>query len=230
MKVAASSPRKRKATDGSQDMSSMLEDYMKRADERFQKMERQITDLTNKIEESKKLKASEVEDEEAEGLSDDDETVADESQQWTMRYRQLREYRIFHGDCKVPEKYKENPQLGLWVKNQRLSYRYLKNGKNGPKIKPERVVALDRIGFYWGRQFPSHPTWDEMFEKLQVWKQKMKTCNVPLHASNPTPLAKWCAFQRAEYKRHMRGRNSLLTLDQIEMLNEIGFKWKGPKL
>ncbi len=233
MKITDSMLGKRKASDVSElkeDISNALEEYMKRVDERMELVENQIADLTKKVEENKKLKASEQDDGEEEGLSDDDETVADESEQWVMYYRQLREYKMFHGDCKVPQKFKENPRLGAWVKTQKFHYNNLKNGKSGMKIKPERIIALDRIGFHWGKKFPPQPTWDEMFENLQVWKEKMGTCNVPLNKSNPTALAKWCAYQRAEYKRHMRGRDSLLTLDQIGFMNNIGFKWKGPKL
>ena len=57
----------------------------------------------------------------------------------------------------------------------------------------------------------------------------MGNCNVPFNADHPTPLAKWTAYQRAEYKRWKKGRDTLLTLDQIGRLNDIGFNWKGPR-
>eukprot|EP00956_Cyclotella_meneghiniana_P046043 scaffold396390_cov156-Cyclotella_meneghiniana.AAC.1 len=34
---------------------------------------------------------------------------------WDKRLKQLKQYKSKHGDCKVPQKYKDNPQLGTWV-------------------------------------------------------------------------------------------------------------------
>jgi len=70
-----------------------LNERFKKMEERFEKME----DFDRSIEAI--AKASDIEGEE--DLSDDEETVVDESDKWTIMFRQLREYRIIHGDCQV---------------------------------------------------------------------------------------------------------------------------------
>ena len=229
MNIDASSPKKRKASDLYEiveDLANALNEYMERTDERVRNAEERLEDLAKIGNNCGKIKAPE----EVEDFSDDDETVVDECDNWKDMYRQLREYKIFHGDCKVPFKYPDNPKLGFWVGAQKKKFASMKAGRNGQKIKPERIVALDRLGLDWGKKFPSPPSWDEMYERVKEYSKSSGNCNVPLHASSPTPLAKWCTYQRAEYKRHRRGRDSLITLDQIRLLNEIGFNWKGPKL
>jgi hypothetical protein len=44
-----------------------------------------------------------------------------------------------HGDCNVPKRYKANPQLGSWVKNQRKQ----------AKLDDEKINKLNDIGFLW---------------------------------------------------------------------------------
>jgi len=242
MKVAASSAGKRKASDLTelvQDLSNTVDDHDERIekieknldhDERIEKIEERLARLSEILAANKKPKPPDADEEEEENLSDDDETVVDESEVWKSMYCQLREYRIFHGDCLVSQTFKENPKLGRWVKNERTHYNNAKTGNKGTKMTPERQFQLERIGFSWGKKYPSPLSWAEMYEKLEEWREKTGNCNIPHHTTNPSALAKWCAWQRAEYKRHMRGRDSLITLDEIGKLNDIGFKWKGPKL
>ena len=64
---------------------------------------------------------------------------------WDERFKQLKEYKEKHGHCLVPEGYKANPQLGNWVKNQRVAYRK----QSGRKITEEQIKSLEDIGFVW---------------------------------------------------------------------------------
>jgi hypothetical protein len=97
--------------------------------------------------------------------------VVDESDAWTVMLKQLREYRIMNGNCNVSREDKDNPKLGTWINDQRSHYKGLKTGK-GQKIKPERIIKLERLGFRWNAK------------------------QGPFNATNPTQLAKWAAFQR----------------------------------
>mmetsp|Transcript_17202 Transcript_17202/g.35492 ORF Transcript_17202/g.35492 Transcript_17202/m.35492 type:complete len:243 (+) Transcript_17202:207-935(+) len=242
MNVAASNASKRKAsglTELVHDLTNTVGDHEERIekieknldhDERIEKIEEHLARLSKILAANKKPKPPDTDEEEEEDLSDDDETVVDDSEEWKSKYRELREYRIFHGDCLVPRQYKENPKLGRWISNERTYYNNAKPGKKGTKTAPERQFQLERIGFSWGKKYPSPLSWAEMYDKVVEWREKTGNCNIPHHATNPSALAKWCAYQRAEYKRRMRGRDSLITLDQIGKLYEIEFKWKGPKL
>ena len=246
---------KRKATflvegeDTEVDLSTLLVDFIERSDERLERIEEverrlerieeRLVALTNKIEDDERSahnlfeKSSEetakASTNHQEDLSSDEESIVDESDQWSMMFRQLREYRMVHGHCKVPQQFKENKKLGRWVNLQRQYYNNVQTGK-GQKICPERITKLDGVGFNWGRKFPPPPSWDDMFEQLHGFLQRMGHCNVPFRPTHPSALAKWTAHQRAEYKRFRKHRDSLLTKDQIGRLEGIGFDWKGPKL
>jgi len=225
--------------------------FIKRSDDRAERMEKMIADLSQKINEHKDQQSSfdrslelfvqasdseiEVEDEaedDEEEISAEEESIVDESDKWSILFRQLREYRILNGDCNIQCRSKENPKLASFVKSQRLYYNNFKTrrGPESRKIKPERLVKLDSIGFNWGKRYPDPPTWDDMYEQTKDFQEKMGNCCVPFNSTNPNTLAKWAAYQRYEYKRFKNGRNTLITLDQIEKLKDIGFSWKGPTL
>lgn len=161
-------------------------------------------------------------------ISDDGEAVEEDGDKWTPMFNLLRDYRITNGHCKVREK--DNKKLNNWTKNQKTAYTNTVGHKKGPNISPERIVMLESIGFDFGAKFKSPASWDEMYQELVAFKERMKHCNVPFNEKSPTPLAKWMAFQRKEYMHFKYGRQSLITLEQIAMMNDIGFKWKGPKL
>jgi hypothetical protein len=166
--------------------------------------------------------------------SDDEmpiESIADEKyRNWAIMFQQLRDYRIINGHCKVPYRIAENPKLGYWINSQKRQYANTITHTKGLKLKPERIIKLESIGMFWGKKYPPPASWDGMFDNLQTYRDRMGDCNVPFNATNPTALAKWAAYQRMEYKRHKKGLDSLLTLDQIGKLNDLGINWKGPKL
>ena len=65
---------------------------------------------------------------------------------WSVRFQQLREYKVQFGHCAVPQKYSANPKLGQWVTNQRRNYRLYQDGKPSRMTK-ERIRALKSIAF-----------------------------------------------------------------------------------
>ena len=42
---------------------------------------------------------------------------------WKKRFDELMDFKAVYGHCLVPEHYHENPQLGIWVVNQRTAYK-----------------------------------------------------------------------------------------------------------
>lgn len=82
----------------------------------------------------------------------------------------------------------------------------------------------------WGKNHLASAAWGDSFEELQKNHKAMGHCNIHVNLTDPSPIAKWVSAQRSEYKRFKHGRQSLLALDQIGKLKEIGFKWKGPCL
>merc|ERR1712232_363070 len=68
---------------------------------------------------------------------------------WSSRFEELRQYKLLHGDCLVPQLYEENPQLGTWVKAQRRHGKLFQIGKGGSSMTFDRYKKLDEIGFVW---------------------------------------------------------------------------------
>jgi len=99
---------------------------------------------------------------------------------------------------------------------------------------------------------PVLDTWTTKFLLLRAYRIREGHCRVPysnatlgnwvndqkrfyknvktISQSNPSQIGKWVSAQRTEYRRLKKGKDSLLTLDQVAKLNEIGFNWKGPRL
>ncbi len=70
---------------------------------------------------------------------------------WEQRFDELLAYRQQHGNCNVPQHWKENKQLGKWVNTQRTQ---LKRGK----MEVGRKTKLDSIGFFWDAKPQSQTT------------------------------------------------------------------------
>jgi len=61
---------------------------------------------------------------------------------WNVMYQGLVEYKMVHGDCNVPQEWKEDPQLGSWVVKQR-------HRKKKGLLSKERVRKLDEVEMRW---------------------------------------------------------------------------------
>ena len=176
--------------------------------------------LTKSYNDNKKGEKDDTEEEES---SDDEESVVGSKDEWTTKFNELREYRIIYGDCKVKySKDLHNPKyhLSRWVRNQRTKKK---------KMEPKKIAKLDHLGFWWGKDQPSSPSWDYYFQELFAFHKKTGHCDILFDRKYPTPLATWTSTQRTEYKRFKKARFSLISLDQIQELKNIGFVWKGPK-
>ena len=64
----------------------------------------------------------------------------DSKDAWLIRFEQLKAYKQRFGDWHVPRKWKENPQLGMWVALQR-------HHRNKGCLSPEREQLLHEIEF-----------------------------------------------------------------------------------
>jgi ribosomal protein L24E len=63
-------------------------------------------------------------------------------QRWEDRFLHLLEFKEKHGHTLVPQRFKQNPQLGTWVNEQR---QLRKSGK----LKEDRTAKLNEVGFIW---------------------------------------------------------------------------------
>ena len=65
---------------------------------------------------------------------------------WSVRFEQLREFKVQFGHCLVSRRY--NPKLGQWAAMQRHNYRMYQEEKPG-RMTAERIRKLEGVEFKW---------------------------------------------------------------------------------
>lgn len=162
---------------------------------------------------------------------------------WNLKYGQLKEYRRRHGDCLVSTLDEANNKLGTWVMTQRREYHLFRKGKKSAMTE-EKILRLEEIGFLWDA---SHmrgkdrnkggrgrgkvggvkltAKWDQRYKELIEYKNEHGHCNVPLKFELNQQLGRWVFNQRYQYRVLQQGKKSLMTMERIAQLNEIGFLW-----
>jgi hypothetical protein len=134
------------------------------------------------------------------------ESVTAYEKKWENLFGKLEQYHRNHGDCLVPQLYKEDSALGRWVNHMR---------SRRVELNSERVARLESIGFVWDawdRQ------WEEMFAKLEEYCRKHGDCLVPACYKDNHSLGVWVRKQRS-------GRDKL-DVTRRERLESIGFVWR----
>lgn len=145
-----------------------------------------------------------------------------QEEQWAEHFQALCEYRNREGNCLVPHLYPQNPALARWVKRQRYSYKVKVAGQKASSMTPERIAALEGIGFVWDSQSAA---WEERFCELSEFRQATGHCRVPANYRLNPKLARWVKCQRRQYKAYVDGEHSTLTNERIFNLESIGFEW-----
>ena len=101
---------------------------------------------------------------------------------WKQHFNKLVEYKKKHGDCLVPQHYKQNAKLGTWVNKQRVQYKRWLNGVYST-ITQERIDQLKEIDFVWevgaGNNQGDDTLWKQRFNKLVKYNKKHGDCRVP---------------------------------------------------
>lgn len=161
---------------------------------------------------------------------------------WNKRFDELCQYKAVFGDCLVPLHYGDIPGLGVWVRNQRTQYRnFLMGRKQSNTLNPERIAALQSIGFVWDTQ--RNDQWKKRFDELVDFKAIFGHCSVPEKYHENPQLGAWVVNQRTSYKNFFAGNTGFmssdnestsqlmgssakkLTREKIAALESIGFCW-----
>lgn len=172
--------------------------------------------------------------------------------QWDSMFERLDQFKAKHGDCLVPKRCKEDPKLGTWVDTQRVQYKKMVkhlaktgiewegpsivsgNGEESTSTKPvvgrltdDRIRRLEGIGFIWSLR----DDWQKHYDELIEYKKDLGHCNVPARYQKNRRLGIWVSAQRQQFKimnmpEDLKPQRSApLTLDRIELLNDLGFTW-----
>lgn len=151
---------------------------------------------------------------------------------WNDLFQRLLSYKKKHGDCNVPLSYKKDPELGVWVANQR------KREKQN-KLRQDRKELLNGEGFRWSRNVQGgmkrskeslkyQEKWLDMFEKLKAFKQEYGHCIVPYDYTKDASLGMWVQTQRRVYnkKTYMYGEKKEMSECRKHLLTSIGFAFE----
>ena len=83
--------------------------------------------------------------------------------------------------------------------------------------------AGDFGGLIWSAP-PDNKSWSDKFQQLKQYKSKHGHCKVPaVYRTNQ--LGRWVRYQRVLYKKTLKGLDTPLTKERIELLESIGFVW-----
>ena len=134
-----------------------------------------------------------------------------DDERWEKMIRQLNEFKEEHGHCRVPYRYKKNPELERWASMQREA-----NRKG--KLAPERKRQLEELGFVWSRSCDEK--WDEMFRQLKEFKKEHGHCRVPYRYKKNPKLGTWVHNQRQVNRKGKLAPERKLRLDYL------GFIWR----
>jgi superfamily II DNA or RNA helicase len=128
---------------------------------------------------------------------------------WDTNINALLEFKKTNGHCNVPQKYPNNPSLGLWVANNR------RLGKSG-KLSKDRIDKLNSIGFAWD---PRQDDWMRNYRKLEEYFSKYGHSNIPQKWPENPDLALWVALQR-QFKKLGR-----VSDENTKLLEKLNFEW-----
>mmetsp|Transcript_16427 Transcript_16427/g.23175 ORF Transcript_16427/g.23175 Transcript_16427/m.23175 type:complete len:348 (-) Transcript_16427:312-1355(-) len=130
---------------------------------------------------------------------------------WNAMFMRLFRYKQENGDCLVPVRYKEDPKLGAWVRNQRIRKH---------TFSADRRKRLESIGFEWSvKEKQQREIWDTMFSRLLKYRAVHKNCMVPQRYREDPKLGTWVHNQRL--------RRSNLPQDRRDLLDAVGFAWSA---
>jgi hypothetical protein len=156
-------------------------------------------------------------------INNSNETRSGQKQKtnWSLCFQDLLDFKATHGHCRVPNSYPSNAKLAQWVKRQRYQGK-LKVGGKCSTLTDERQCRLEGISFVWD----SHTTsWMERWSELYEFRRQFGHSNVPSNFQPNWPLAIWVKCQRRQYKLYRSDKPSNMTIDRVQQLDGLDFKW-----
>jgi hypothetical protein len=129
---------------------------------------------------------------------------------WMAQFEKLKEFKIKFGHCNVEIERKNYSALAQWLSVQR-------DDKKKGVLPLEHETILNELGVVWDVR---DAKWRAMYEQLRQYYTEHGNSDVP-HRSKDNPLlAAWI-----DYQRERKDKNAL-TVEQVGLLDEIGFTWK----
>ena len=143
---------------------------------------------------------------------------------WDRRAVELAAFLLKNGHCNVPEVYPLNPELGTWVKRQRVS-------RAAGQLSAERLNILERMGFEFGDLAQVTEEWETRFDQLVDWVLWHGESGEPftwdlIHwgergGITARELALWISLQREFMRRQ------LLPAEAVSRFEAVSPGWTG---
>ncbi len=127
-------------------------------------------------------------------------------------YAALVKYKSVHGNCNVPQNWRENPYLGRWVWKQRLA-------RKANRLEQGHIEQLDKLGFAWDYL---EYQWESKYSALVKFREEYGHCRVSTLSKPHAALANWVRTQRLNKKQ------GKLSAERIRRLDLLGFIWDVP--
>jgi hypothetical protein len=112
---------------------------------------------------------------------------------WNRMYEHLKAYKSEHGNCDVPQKFKDK-KLGSWV-----------NGQRTKKLSPEQKAKLNALGFSWIGEF-AEKKWHQRVEEFLELKRKNRVHTLKAE----TPLYSWLYQQKKNFHRQPAQKKKII--------------------
>ena len=142
--------------------------------------------------------------------------------EWQEMYAKLLAYKEAHSTTIVPRDDKDNQELRLWMNEQNMGYRQMRECKVRPgasigRLTDEKKRLLEEAGHEF-----VHYTFDERMQQLKKFKEdNAGSVAVPV---DDALLGKWATKMREKYRKYENGqRVPGITKEQIEELTAVGF-------
>merc|ERR1712106_815297 len=68
---------------------------------------------------------------------------------WEKSYEELVDFVKEFGHARVPEKFPQNPRLGMWMVIQRRSFEMYLKDSSSSSMTADRILLLNKVGFEW---------------------------------------------------------------------------------
>ena len=150
------------------------------------------------------------------------------------RLAQLKEFVAKFGHGVIPPHYPGNAKLANWAANQRRQWKAWKNGEKS-NMTAERERLLSEAGLEFNptkdRKKESKVecrSWDDYFHELcstLAAKKRSGKVNMNMISNRRRHLKEWCEEQRVEYALLKWNKTCVITQEQVNQLEEIGFDW-----
>jgi hypothetical protein len=136
----------------------------------------------------------------------------DKDVHWQLMCRELLEFKRTNGHTKVPQDFKDDPQLANWVSRQR---RYETDGK----LSKDRIKRLNAIGFLWKKDIAAmrENAWEKRYKELIRYKKT--------HGHMDRIEVRHAHYQLGLWIETQIVHQSEMPSDRKAKLNAIGFNW-----